>query len=902
MSVVYEAEDILLGRRAALKFLPGEVAHEPQSLARFQREARAASSLNHPNICTIYEIGEEGQHWFIAMELLDGMPLDSALAGSRLPFDRMLDWAIQIADALDAAHSRAIVHRDLKPSNIFITKRGQLKILDFGLAKMADPAFDAATQTSPPTATFASPLTDAGTTLGTVAYMSPEQARGEDLDARSDLFSFGTVLYQVATGRVPFDGKTSAVVFDAILNREPPPLLEWNALAPQELQRIVGKCLEKDRDVRYQSAAQLRAALKRLKRDIASGRAQVVAPTGSGAMPSTVGTESGSGVERIAAVSARTRTPASSSSVLVEAAKQYRFGLGLAGLLALAVVTIAAFGLYTILKKPARTPFSDYSVVPMTSSGDSTAGAISGDGKYLTFLRSEPDGKKGIWVRHLATGSESQIVAPTDDILVDVVFGPESNYVYFREQAHGKTYVELYRVPFLGGKPEHVVHDIDSLPSFSPDGKRFCFDRENAPKPRQSQVLIVDADGQNETVVANGKVYDFSTLTWSPDGKLLAFSRQRETGPAFSVTTLELKSGATRTLAPMPSPTHEPNQMVWTPDGKGLLVVYREIDNGIRQISYVSFPDGKFHKVTNDLNHFTNLSLSSDGKTLATTTQESESTVQVFPSDGVVDDAHATISHATGHSGVRVDWLDNQHVLSFEGPTGIRSIAVPSGDSTVIYRDEPVRSYDERNCSGTGIAFTGVDPRKDLGASHIYEISLSGANLRQITTGNQDQYLRCTQDGKFVLHFNFADGSIRKALRSGVASEILVPGSMRSAPSFDVTPDSKYLVVPVYASGEDKVIFVSIETGKIEREFPGPSSAADLNLTRDGKSFSYISLENNVRNIWVQGFDGSAPRKLSTFYAKRRSGENRLRFCLVTGWKTHQYRADHLAIGRHPDA
>src|SRR5271170_987370 len=277
MGVVYAAEDSMLGRRAALKFLPEEVCDEEQSLARFQREARAASSLNHPNICTIYEIGEDQGRWFIAMELLEGLPLDAALASARVPLDKLLDWAIQIADALDMAHGGGIVHRDLKPSNIFLTQRGQLKVLDFGLAKITNPALDkAAAGPQQVTATLLTPLTSPGLAVGTIAFMSPEQARGENLDARSDLFSLGTILYQMASGRLPFEGKTSAVIFDAILNRQPQPVTELNPEIPPELQRIIAKCLEKDVDLRYQHASELRADLRRLKRDSASGQATPV--------------------------------------------------------------------------------------------------------------------------------------------------------------------------------------------------------------------------------------------------------------------------------------------------------------------------------------------------------------------------------------------------------------------------------------------------------------------------------------------------------------------------------------------------------------------------------------------------------------------------------------------------
>jgi eukaryotic-like serine/threonine-protein kinase len=450
MGVVYKAEDTDLGRFVALKFLPDALSRDPQALERFRREARAASALNHPNICTIYEIGKHGEQTFIVMEFLDGMTLTRRIAGRPLDIESVLTLGIEIAEGLEAAHSQGIIHRDIKPANIFVTKHGHCKILDFGLAKV---------MSIPSSASHAGPehamatvdeqqLTSPGTALGTVAYMSPEQVRGKELDARTDLFSLGAVLYEMSTGTLPFRGDTSGVVFESILNRAPTPAIRLNPDLPQKPEDIIHRLLEKDRDLRYQSAADLRSELKRLKRDTESSRTAAVAISDRQMASQTFPSSEPTPAAPVSGNTARQRDAITDSQQIVGLASRHKTALAVT--LGVAMILLGAFGfLFYRTRDGAGKPPGPGKVTQISHWNKLIDSAnLSPDGHTIAFS-SATGGIEQVFLMLTSGGEPLQLTHDDGDKIVESFSADGTEIYYRRNLGHD----EVWAVPTLGGAP-----------------------------------------------------------------------------------------------------------------------------------------------------------------------------------------------------------------------------------------------------------------------------------------------------------------------------------------------------------------------------------------------------------------------------------------------------------------
>ena len=825
MGEVYRARDSRLDRDVAIKILPAHLAADPAAVSRFEQEGRAVAALSHPNILAIHDVGHQDGVAYVVTELLDGETLRDRLAAGRLPLRKAIDYAMHIAQGLAAAHGKGITHRDIKPENLFVTA-DSVKILDFGLAKVQTPAADVTRTSNLPT--------DPGTVLGTAGYLSPEQAQGKSVDQRSDIFSLGAVLYEMATGLRAFKGDSAIDSLHKVIHSEPAPIDTAAPDAPAELRWVLSKCLAKDPDERYQSTRDLVVDLKNVMRALDSSprMTPVVspAPRGSSGFP-------------VAAVVATVLVVAAVAGVL-----WWRGGAGTGD-------------------EAEPTATGGLSVEAVTSLGTVIDAVISPDGKYAAYIVSE-NARQSLWLRQLATASTLQLVPPASVGYWGANFSPDGSEIFYVVTTPDRPERALYRLSTLGGTPRELLTGLDSFPVFAPDGRQLAYVRAAYPETGTSALMVAGVDGSNPRVLATRRAPElfapifFTAPAWSPDGATIVcpmFSRA-QTPARATLVAIRVADGAE-----VPFPHYEwagIGQATWTRDGQGLYVVAGDETLASRnhQLWWVSAREPSRRKVTSDLLDYRTVSLTADDSTIMTVASDTTSTIWTVPLEA---------GEARRLPGGRYDGLSGVAAAP-DGRIIYRSVESGLGSIWIMNADGSAR---RQVTSDAEAAYPAVMPD---GLSIVFErdgtlwqSDVDGQNARAIPNTNSATRPSLMPDGKSLLYTVTTNG-FEEAWRAPIdGSAPPVAALKQRAFGGQVSPDGTQ--VAYFYQETPKSVFViavlPIDGDRPTHTFPARPSAsyASIHWTPDGKALLHNAAIDDRSNVWLQPLSGGPPRQVTGF-------------------------------------
>ncbi len=883
MGEVYLAEDLRLHRKVALKILPAEVAADRDRMRRFEQEATAAAALNHPHIAHIYEIGESESTHFIAMEYIDGDTLRDKIHRDKAPLPKLLKYLTQVAEGLTKAHAAGIVHRDLKPDNIMITRDDYAKILDFGLAKLIETqtALSSGSDTPSRVGPAKAQHSSAGMVLGTAGYMSPEQAQGKvkEIDHRSDIFSFGCILFEAVTGQKPFADESIIKSLHKVVYEDAPLIKDLNPSAPPDLQRIIRRCLAKDREERYQTIKDVVLELKEVRQTM----------SGAGDFDHSV-TSSGSTETLSRQRTEQSIQSTSSAEYIATEIKRHKKGVAI---IFAALVVAFAYGLYkfAIQKRPV-TSSSAIKIARLAATGKVWAGVISPDGKQVIYTVDDA-GQESIWVRQVATSSNVQIVPPSEASYAAFSFTHDGNYLYFiKREKNGPD--SLYQMPALGGVARKIVENVSSRAALSADDQRIAFIR-GGPFASENSLIVANGDGSGERVIARHKSPDnfySGGIAWTPDGKSISCIAGNYGRNLIEV---PLDGGADKLLK-TPKWISILN-IEWLPDGNGLIVIAKEqMLSSPAQIWYLSYPSGEARKLTNDFNNYANLSLTADANTLVATRQETTSHIWVAP-DGDASRAKQLTTGTGRQDGYpSVHWTPDGKITYISTASGSRHIWIMNADGS-DQRQLADGAYDDQGAgsvSPDGRYVVFISNR--TGIFHIYRMDIDGNNLKQLSDGSGEVAPIFSADGRWVIYSSPGPGPGFGGSPPNLSSwKVPVDGGERIQLTNDcmaqsISPDGKLVacvrriatgalllwnisIVP-FAGGPPLQTFSVTSESRPNSRWTPDGRAIIYNLTHGGvlsgvaTRGSWLAEGGNltgVTNLRIQPLDGGPPKQLTNF-------------------------------------